>query len=299
LSWEKFEVHESWADPDLPWNAKLRRAGRHIAEVRRLITALERDRPWTVERERGDLPNEVAFRLRIRQQVPADLSTAVGDVIHNLRSALDAVAYELARCHVGGALSEAEERATQFPIKKTRAEFDNFFKNSKREDLYGKQERAALRCVQPFAPVEEAAEHGAQLISSPDFDLKIHNLYRLHSLSVIDKHRRLPVLSWFPSLAYWSPPAVGASYRWRPAVPAESRFDDGALLGYLSDPAGDAPPRVDVFHEIRLVLSDDAPNGTDLVTTLDRWYGYLGGWVVPRVFYVAMGHPPPMIIGGF
>lgn len=182
--------------------------------------------------------------------------------------------------------SVRRERATQFPIERTGAKFDDFFKQGKQRDLYGKQERAALRCVQPFAPVEEAAEHDVQLTSSHDVD----PLYRLHKLSVPDKHRRRPMVSWFPNLVYWTVPAVGASYRWRPAVPAGSRFDDGAPVGYLSDPAGDAPPPVDVFHQILLVLSDDAPNGTDLGTTLDRWRGYLCGWVVPRVFYVAVGH---------
>ncbi|MDQ3956990.1 MAG: hypothetical protein M3273_01575, partial [Actinomycetota bacterium] len=41
---------------------------------------------------------------------------AIGDVIHNIRSALDHVAWELVSCCGTPGLSEDEERAIQFPI---------------------------------------------------------------------------------------------------------------------------------------------------------------------------------------
>lgn len=77
-----------------------------------------------VRREPADTPGTVAFRLHVVRPVPAELSTAIGDALHNLRSSLDSVAYELARRHVGDGMTERQQKAVQFPICVDREEFD-------------------------------------------------------------------------------------------------------------------------------------------------------------------------------
>lgn len=47
-------------------------------------------------------------------------------MVHNLRSALDCVAYALAQRHVGVVLTDKQEEATQFPICKDAQAFDRF-----------------------------------------------------------------------------------------------------------------------------------------------------------------------------
>jgi hypothetical protein len=284
-----------WRDPEAPWAAKFRRAAVHIAELKGLVREFERDDPWSVEPVAGDGPNEVGFRLRVHRPIPADLITVVGDAVHNLRSALDSVAYELAVRHVGGPLQASQETQAMFPIKKTGLDFDEFFKNPQRDVMYGQQERLALRCAQPFAMAEEMTAHGIDPGSTPEQDLMLNELYRLHTVSNIDKHRRLPVVSWFPESAYWTSNEDGAIYGWRPA-PLPTQFEDGAMLGYLFDPIGDVPPPVRVYHEMHLTLMDDPLARGSLVAVLDGWYRSLAGWILPRVVAVAEGNPAPMMI---
>src|SRR5579871_7392 len=95
---------------------------------------------FSVSREVTDKPNIVAFRFHIRQEIPVVLLTAIGDAVHNMRSALDAVAYELARQYLNDQMTDKQKGASQFPIFKTGAEFDEFFAHKDRRDMYGDQE---------------------------------------------------------------------------------------------------------------------------------------------------------------
>jgi hypothetical protein len=91
---------EEWlTDPDAPWWAKIRRARVHISEVRQRVDAFQSAGMWSIQREPTNADGR-AYRFRIHRAVPADLLAVVGDAIGNMRSALDYVAYELARHHV-------------------------------------------------------------------------------------------------------------------------------------------------------------------------------------------------------
>jgi hypothetical protein len=50
--------------------------------------------------------------------------------------------------------------------------------------------------------------------------------------------------------------------------------------------------------ELNLALADDPGGPHDLAGTLEHWHSYLVGWVLPRIFAVADGHPPPVMIMG-
>jgi hypothetical protein len=99
-------VAEPWMhDDNAAWWAKIRRAHTHRKTLEKLVDEFEASQPYTLTPEPGERPNEVAYRLSIRQEAPAEISTVVGDVLHNLRSALDSLAYELAiQCKGGLAL---------------------------------------------------------------------------------------------------------------------------------------------------------------------------------------------------
>lgn len=251
--------------------------------------------PWSVESEPGPNPNQTAFRLRVWRPVPVDLITVVGDAVHNMRSSLDAVAYELARRHVGGPLSDRQEQATQFPITKNLGAFRHFFQQSQRRHLYGTKEINALKCVQPFALDDEARERGIDVGRSDDLSYRTDELYRLHRVSLVDKHRRLPLVAWFPRLVYWSSPTNrGQRFNWSPHTVPTMTFEDGTLLGYLTDSDGTAAPTAEVFHDMCLTLIDDPAFRRDLVEVLDNWHGHLHRWVLPRIFNVAEGNPPPL-----
>jgi hypothetical protein len=284
-------VTPKWTDPDAPWWAKMRRAQVHIDRVREELDGMTRNPPWSVEPEPGRRANETAYRLRVVSSVPVDLVTVVGDAVHNMRSALDTIAYALACDHLGRALTEDEESATQFPICKD-AGFSTFFARNRRAQLYGPRQQLALRCVQPFALTEEAAKLGVVSATTPEDDRDSDTIYRLHQVSNIDKHRRLPLLAWFPGIVYWAG-NEGQSYKWEPVA---REFRDGTVLGYLSDPTGDAPPAVQVFAAMKLALMDDLVRDWDVAECLTAWHRGLTQWTLPRLFIVASGNAPPMMI---
>jgi len=69
--------------------AKLRRARNHLAELHELEQAY--DSADRVQLRMEDTGTAMAVRVQITEPVPGELPLAVGDCVHNLRSALDHV----------------------------------------------------------------------------------------------------------------------------------------------------------------------------------------------------------------
>jgi len=291
-------VDQSWRDPKAAWWAKLERAERHIREIHSMVADFDEPSAYTVSREGTDKPNVVAFRFKIIKEIPAQLLTAIGDAVHNMRSALDSVAFELARRHLQGAMTEKQEGDAQFPICQTGDKLDEFFNRKNQRDLYGEQDKKAIRCVQPFAMREEAGAYGIALHTVPHVEFAIDELHRLHALSVVDKHRRLPLLTWYLEINYWYDLECEWAYERRP----NTEFKDQEVIGYLKGP-GQKPPAAEAIFRFKLSLLDDPASSIgpgfhdDFTRVLGRWHDYLRGWVIPRIFIVAEGNPPPIIIG--
>src|ERR1700750_2920220 len=74
-------------------------------------------------------PGETIYRVQMSKPIPIHFSTMIGDVLHNLRSALDCAAWEMARRTVGRDLTEQEEHACEFPIRSKPSELRKFFKH--------------------------------------------------------------------------------------------------------------------------------------------------------------------------
>jgi hypothetical protein len=87
----------SWLDRTSAWWAKADRAQEHLRSLRGQVEEFRTSKPYTVIPEPTDTPGRTAYRLRLHRPVPVAISTTVGDVLHNLRSALDSLAYEMAR----------------------------------------------------------------------------------------------------------------------------------------------------------------------------------------------------------
>jgi hypothetical protein len=294
---------EWWADPEAPWWAKLRRARIHISEVQQLADALQDAGAWSVQREPAGADGW-AYRFRLHRAIPADLAAAAGDAAANMRSALDHVAYELARRHAGD-LDGPQEAATAFPICVDEAEFREFFTKGRRgvrSGLYGDAERRALQCVQPFALRDEARAIGVEWPAEPADELLADHAYALNALWNIDKHRRLPGLAWARSgPAWWSgagdEDAAFSVHGWAEHVRELAPLQDDTLFYELRGLPGTGRPQVELHQEIDLVLTDDpSPYGSPLVARLEGLHQALTGWVVPRVFIVAGGRPPPIAI---
>ncbi len=291
---------ERWDRPDAPWWVKLRRARAHIEEVEQREDKLRRTEPWSIQPEPVGADGWV-YRFSLHQPIPADLSAVVGDAVANMRSALDYIAYELARHHVG-TMDDDEEAATAFPICIDKAAFDRFFTDGRkgriRDRLYGDAERKALQCVQPFALADEARALGVEPSTDAKVDLLTDHAYVLNALWNIDKHRRLPGLAWAVDGPFWFTGVEDlAGYRWVRRVKEHAPLHDGAALCEFHAPSGSGRPPADLRQEIELVLTDDpSPYGSPLVARLEGIRQSLVGWVIPRIFIVAGGARPPLMI---
>jgi hypothetical protein len=283
-----------WCDPARPWWVKLRRASFHLDELGQAVALFKQKKPWRLDTSPGRQPGEVSYRFRIAAPIPTDLAVIAGEIVHDLRSALDTVVYDLVNRYAGP-LTAKQERAPAF---KSSLDEDTFRKETEQrlKDLCGPRELAALRSVQPFAFATEAKAAGANINRESHDDLAQDIPYRLDVLWNVDKHRRLLALAWYlDDLVYW-PEAPGA--RWYPTMPNTGPLSDGTMIGYFNSGLGNEAikPRLNFF----LRLTDDpCPYPQELSEMLTRWHESLGGWVVPRLFITASSDgPPPILIPG-
>jgi hypothetical protein len=229
--------------------------------------------------------------------LPSDVLTIIGDAVHNMRTALDSVVFELARGHVGR-MTGRQEQASEFPSCATPEKFAAWLRERGRETLFGDHERRAIECVQPYAFDEEARALGIDVQADPHRTRHADAIFRLHSISVIDKHRRLPTAVLIPELAYWGGDGAD-TYDWRPV--SASTYSDGSVLGRFVNVSSETPPVVTPHVGMRLVFGDDPMfalqpgSAPEIGDALQGWLQTIRGWV-PRMMVVAEGEDPPLFI---
>lgn len=219
----------AWNDRNSSWWAKINRAREHMESARRLVEQFRASRPYSLLPEPTNNPGRVAYRLRITRPVPVAISTTLGDALHNMRAALESLAFELAGRSHAARLTAAQERASTFPIC----------------------QRAAFRTVQPFVNLEQAHLHGVGLERSFLEEFRWSQLHRLDALWNLDKHRRLTLMAWWPDLFYWT--SDGPTRR--TAHPGDGTFVDGSIVLYIG--GSDDGRGSELQHEFKLVLTDD------------------------------------------
>jgi hypothetical protein len=109
---------------------------------------------------------------------PVNLSLVAGDCIHNLRAALDNLAFELALAHTKGPLSAKVEGDSAFPILSTDIAQDP-------DSL-----KKFNRMTGGIDPLAKAGIEGLQPYKRKD-RFRSHPLWQLNKLSVEEKHRLL------------------------------------------------------------------------------------------------------------
>jgi len=191
-------------------------------------------------------------------------------------------------------MTERQENAAKLPICRDSTAFGEFFSQPVRSSMYGQQERDALKCVQPFALHDELSALGADLATSVADDYRINELARLSRLSNLDKHRRLPMLAWYVEFVYLTEEEAGCT--WTLARSQSAGLQDNDVVGFLTHREGDSDHNAAVNVEMRLALAEDPGYTAEVVGVLERWHSYLVGWVLPGIFAVADGHPPPVMI---
>jgi hypothetical protein len=249
-------------DPFAGPQAKLDRSDELLKELVDEVSSFLEAEPyavtWEVLKCAGEPVQRVA-RLVERVGPPLRLSVIIGDVLHNLRSALDQMTWDLAKTHSG-----TPPGGTEFPVFWDEARFRarNSLGNPVRGSGIFKIRGIALpaqRIIEKLQPY-----HREEPLSHP--------LYVLHQLNVIDKHRAINLAAALVAgvrqpargdqriqLFFSGPLAGGEEILREPAVEAFSDWDFGFNVG-LRETGATGWPISDVLTRLlRYVRTDVLP----------------------------------------
>ncbi len=146
--------------------AKVERAKQNLAEMEFIIFSAHGHIPGVnmYVKSRKRLPGQLPC-----YEIPFDALTAAGDVVHNLRGALDHLAYQLTIANRPRTTDE-EFRSIYFPISKDKATHEKTIKGYKK--FFGAEAVKFIDALKPYKGGNEA-------------------LSRLHKLNNLSKHRLL------------------------------------------------------------------------------------------------------------
>lgn len=159
---------------------KLARASEHFKvlgdEIDRFLDPPDAEKPYGSVLKKEDKTGKRFLCASVHRGPPRHLSLLIGDLLHNVRSALDQLAWKL------GGDPPPNKSSSEFPIFCDRATFHkNPRGRSGVEKIVGvkKAAQAIIEEVQPF---------------NGGGDPELHPLWMLHKLSTEDKHR-LPIIT--------------------------------------------------------------------------------------------------------
>lgn len=160
---------------------KIERANEHITQFETEVDAFLSTNPYTVEGKADPQSGDITFFIRVHQDQPARLGTIVGDAVHNLRSALDHLMWQLVLAN-----GRTPNSATAFPVV-----WDPKVPTNPVE-----YERRFLGKVRGASNLAIALIDAMQPYHVVDFGLapKTDPLALLHSLDIRDKHQTLHVV---------------------------------------------------------------------------------------------------------
>jgi hypothetical protein len=143
---------------------KIERANKHIGDLDAAISDFLGTDFYALGTKHKPEIGQVAYYVTRADPLPDDIPAILGDAIHNLRSALDHLAWQLVEVCGGQPGS-----ATKFPITKTRQQYDSAFGEREITQLRPTMVEL-LRSVQPYRTTDDT-------------------LWHLHRLDIHDKHR--------------------------------------------------------------------------------------------------------------
>jgi hypothetical protein len=167
---------------ELPWRVKLRQAEEHLSKFEVECNAYLETAHVELTYDSDTAAGTIKVVLHADSEPPMRLGAIVGDVLHNLRSALDSIAWET--CQRAG-VPEARESKVYFPIGDDPANWGSLagrqLPSIDREDV------KVFKALQPWYWDDQARSHGVQ-IDVPD-SARRHPLHKLHVLARNDRHR--------------------------------------------------------------------------------------------------------------
>jgi hypothetical protein len=175
--------------------AKFERADEHLEALQAEITRFFEAHPYGTFSDFNPHTGEHSLRIDLRNPLPVKWGVMLGDVLHNARSALDHLAWQLVKHGPKGLPSkEGTRRQVHFPVELTKDRFDDL----PVLPYFGEDARRIIREKQPYHRGDKA---------------RLHPLAILDQLWNTDKHRVLHPSSMKtsgenPTLVIEGPPSV-------------------------------------------------------------------------------------------
>lgn len=235
---------------EYPWRVKLRRAGLHLDEFAEACEDYVRNSHVGFGYERDSALGAIRVTLRSDFEPPMLLGAIVGDVLHNLRSALDSIAW--ATCQRRG-VSVGREKDVYFPIVADAARWKS--QAGSQLPSVKDPQLQVFRELQPWFRAERAREMG---VLFPTSTIARHPLFRLNELARSDRHR-VPNLVVARAGDTWLSSPNGVTVT---AIPG--KFDLARAGDVVLEWRIDPPEAVDEVHpdgEVVLAFSQEAAAG--------------------------------------
>ncbi len=236
---------------------KLKRASEHLATLERELDAYTARGPIRIMTAVcKDDPTRFDFSFEATESVPLELSTVIGDFIHNLRTSLDLTACDVV------ALNKRSTKEVYFPFAKNADELSARIKSKN----FNRAHPDAVNLLVEFAPYK-----GGNLA-----------LRGVHDLDVMDKHQAL-----LPSAGSVGAPGMMLMYE------STEHIDGLIARGRASlEHAGHLPIGTMFPASFKLVFPKDGPFGElDMVPTLYRLLHYFSR-VIDAFEALALGQKP-------
>jgi len=153
---------------------KIERAKKHISELHNEVAAYVGRHPHRMVVQQDTDPRYFRWVLRIIEKIPEEFPVIIGDVVHNLRAALDLLACELVR------LNGADTHNVYFPFSTDQNGLEDAI-NQRHMDRAAPDVVDMIRLLKPYHGGNEA-------------------LRGLHDLDITDKHKLLIPCSHFTGI---------------------------------------------------------------------------------------------------
>jgi hypothetical protein len=178
---------------------KVARAEKHIVELRAALQAFYDTKPYEVASRPEPETGRLRYYVTKADPVPPEIAAILGDIFHNLRSALDHLAQQL--YFVGSGRSTAR-RKTCFLITETAKGF-----KAEQRDAFKEIRQDAIDAICALEPYSDG---------------KGADLWVLHKLNIIDKHRLILT--------------IGSAFRSMNLGPTITRHISEHISGFSSGP---------------------------------------------------------------
>lgn len=149
------------------WTAKIERAKQHKEELEVEIKSFLNSKPYRIATKSDPQTKRLIYYLIKADKVPESLALITGDVIQNLRSALDYLAYQLFISHSGNSVSG---KHIYFPIAKDLSRYEK--ESARKTKGISRRAKELINRIKPYK--------GGN-----------NTLWKIHELNNIDKHRLL------------------------------------------------------------------------------------------------------------